>query len=492
MIRIRTKLLVFFIVLVVIVNSVAFFLYNSSEKIIEEYNSSFQRFLLLNEISQQTNSFIESVNGYIVEKDDKFKKEYELKKKGLTDNKKRLDNGMKNSHNYVALLNYEHMIDSLIEESDMTIRAFEASDIHSYSRHFNEASEISAFIQESTLDLIDKELSSHQVFFELLTKRNIYYQFTALSLFSGTLIISALLAIRLSGGITRPIRELSAAAKEISSGNLTGKDVIASSKDEMKLLTETFNHMRKNIVELVHEIKEKSELDKLLKEMELKSLQNQINPHFLFNTLNNVSRMAYLEDAYETTKLVEAISALLRYNLANIDQPSTLKDETEVVKDYFFIQQTRFGDRISFITNIEDSCLQTPIPRMTLQPIVENAFIHGVEANEQEGLIKLSIYKCDQKIVVEIIDNGKGMSKETKAKLLSYVHDQDYKKSTKPLIISGHSTGIGVKNVIKRLQIFYRTANVIEIESEQGYGTTFRIIIPIVKGGEANADHYSR
>ena len=483
MIRIRTKLLIFFIVLVVIVNSVAFFLYNSSEKIIDEYNSSFQRFLLLNEISRQTNNMVEIVNSYIVEKDDKFYSAYLIEKQKIIRNKKDLDHWRNDGNHFLALLNYENMIDSFLEESEFTIKAFEISNIHNYSRHFNEASEISTYIQEATLALIDKELTLHQAHFEQLSKRTLYYQLTALSLFLATLIISAMLAIKLSGGITRPIRELSTAAKEISTGNLTGVDVVVSSKDEMKLLTDTFNNMRKNIIELVNEIKEKSELDKLLKEMELRSLQNQMNPHFLFNTLNNVSRMAYLEDAFETTKLVNAISALLRYNLTNLDQPSTLGEETAVVNDYFFIQQTRFGERISFTTNIEDDCLHFAIPRMTLQPIIENAFIHGVESYEWGGWIRLAIFRRGKEILAEVSDNGNGMDNDTKNRLLSYLNDRGTEYISIGKKASGHSTGIGVKNVIKRLQLFYQTKSVIEIDSEEGQGTIFRIKIPIMKRG---------
>ena len=450
---------------------------------IGEYDSGFKRFLLLNEISQQTDTVVEKVNAYILEKDHLYLEEYLGEKEKLLANKERLQGKIGNHDNFLALLNYENMLDSFMEECDLAISAFKAADIHLYSQHFNEASAISSFIHETTLTLIDKELSSYQPYFGQMTERAHYLKMTAIFLFSGTLIFSALFAVKISGGITRPLGALSAAAQRISSGVFSGRDVEVTSKDELKLLSETFNHMRRSIFELVNEMKDQSELDKLLKELELKSLQNQINPHFLFNTLNNVSRMAYLEDAHETVKLVEAISALLRYNLANIDKPSTMREETDVVMDYFFIQQTRFGERIRFIADIDESCLDVPVPRMTLQPIVENAFIHGVESIEGESVIKLSIYRNAGGIVAEVMDDGKGMASQTIEKIMK-APDDSQRRGYPIKKTSGHSTGIGIRNVIKRLQIFYQIQNVAEIDSEPGKGTTFRILIPHYLGAE--------
>jgi len=476
MIRIRTKLILYFIILVVLVNGVAFYLYSSSEQIMREYDRSFQRFLLLNEISQQTNTLVEKMNAYIVEKEPVYLRQFNETNIELRANKKRLDSEIENKSNFVDLTNYENMLESFLDDSYIAVSAFQDNDINQYSSYFNEATDISSYIQETTLSLINQELTSYQHFYNQLTKRNYYYRLTAVLFLSAVFILCTILAVRISGGITNPIKRLSLAAKEISAGHLSGEDIKVTSKDELKLLTETFNQMRKNIIELVNEIKDKSELDKLLKELELKNLQNQINPHFLFNTLNNIAKMAYLEEAPETTRLIESVSSLLRYNLENIDRPSTLKDEINVVKEYFYIQQTRFGDRISFYTHVDESCMQAPIPRLTLQPIVENAFIHGVESKEEGGNITLSIFKKAEQIYIEVIDDGLGMDPETKARLLNYVNDEDLHQEEQHKR-SGHSTGIGVMNVIKRLQLFYQEKDVVEIESELGRGTTFRLKI---------------
>ncbi|MFL6556710.1 MAG: sensor histidine kinase, partial [Bacillus sp. (in: firmicutes)] len=280
-------------------------------------------------------------------------------------------------------------------------------------------------------------------------------------------------------------RLLSHAAKEISIGNLAGNDIKITTKDELKPLTETFNQMRTNLRQLVTEIKQQGELDKLLKELELRGLQNQINPHFLFNTLNTVSKMAYLEEAEQTTRLIEAVAAILRYNLSDFDKASTLREEVRIVQEYFYIQQTRFGERIQFVTDIEDDCLDIEIPSLILQPLIENAFMHGVESYEENGIIRLHIYRHNHQVYVEVIGNGTGMDDTTKKRLLKYVECIEPEERYEAEKSKGQSTGIGVKNVIRRLQLFYQRNDIVEIESEVDHGTNFRLTIPVVaKGGK--------
>ena len=317
-----------------------------------------------------------------------------------------------------------------------------------------------------------------------MEKQNHYYKLMSLSLFAAAFFLSTLLALWISGGITKPISLLSKAAKEISKGNLSGDDIKITTKDELKPLTETFNQMRTNLRQLVTEIKQKSELDKLLKELELRSLQNQINPHFLFNTLNTVSKMAYLEEAEQTSRLIVSVAALLRYNLGDLNKASTLREEVRIVKEYFFIQQTRFGERIEFVTDIDESCLDIEIPSLILQPLVENAFIHGVESYEENAEIRLHIYRQRDRVYVEVIDNGDGMDGATKKRLLTYVEGTEAEEIYEPEKSKGHSTGIGVKNVIRRLQLYYKRDDIVEIESELKKGTNFRLTIPnVAKGG---------
>ncbi|MBM7654349.1 sensor histidine kinase [Neobacillus cucumis] len=489
--RIRSKLLLYFIVLVVLLTSVGMFFYDCSEKLVSEYDQSFEQFLLLNDISQKSNFLTEKLHGYILDKDKSYLQDYRSEKRKLIKDQKSLFNVI--TTNDVTLTNYKNMIDSFLDEGDATIGAFHQDQINEYSNHFNEVLKINSYIQESTLALLNNKLTDYQKFYDQMEQQNHYYKLLSIFLFAAAFFLSTLLALWISGGITRPISYLSRAAKEISKGNLAGEDIKITTKDELKLLTETFNQMRSNLKVLVTEIKQQGELDKLLKELELRSLQNQMNPHFLFNTLNTVSKMAYLEEAEETSRLIEAVAALLRYNLSDFDKVSTLRDEVSIVKEYFFIQKTRFGDRIQFISDIQDECLDIEIPSLILQPLVENAFTHGVEEYEDNGVIQLHIYRKSDQINVEVIDNGAGMDEPTRRKLIQYADGLDSEENELEKR-KDRSNGIAVKNVIRRLQLFYQQKNIVEIESELKKGTIFRLTIPVkARGGNKLVENsYSR
>ena len=214
-------------------------------------------------------------------------------------------------------------------------------------------------------------------------------EYMGFALFSASFFIVLLFSLLFSQNITKPIYQLTKAAHEIALGKLDGEEIDYYKKDELGFLTATFNKMRKDLIELFTQIQEKSEQEQLIKEMELKSLQSQINPHFLFNTLNTIGKLAYIEGSERVQHLIMSLSKLLRYNLSKLEKPVKLKDELHVVQDYFFIQKTRFGPRINFVVSVDDECLSLDIPILTLQPIVENAFIHGVESLESEGLIEI-------------------------------------------------------------------------------------------------------
>jgi sensor histidine kinase YesM len=439
---------------------------------VSEYHGSFERFLLFNEITQQSTQIYEKINAYVVEKDPVFIDEYEDIKKRLQKNNARLTDKAMTGINKEELEKYQRMIKNLIFESDVTIAAVRYENLDQYTTHAKEVRNISSYILESTLQLLNLELADYQTFYQEMEDRRHAFKWFTINLFSSTLLLAIFTAVWFSRGLTNPLRSLAKAAKEISKGNFDGPPIRVKTNDEVKVLSDSFQHMRENIKQLIEEIKAKSELDKLLKELELKHLQNQINPHFLFNTLNTISRMAYLEDATVTSRLIQSVSTLLRSSLGNINKSVTLREETNLVKEYFYIQKTRFAERISFQTNIDESCLDVKIPTLTLQPLIENSFIHGVESLEEGGVISLSIYRDQDEVMIEVADNGKGIDEPTKQRILSNDQSDLHEEH------SGHSTGIGLRNVIKRLELVYKQPNILEILSEKDEGTTIRIKIP--------------
>ena len=473
---IRGKLLVYFFVFVLLFQVTAISIFISSAQLINKYDDSFQQFLLFNSISQKSNELYALTKIYVIEPDEDHATAYFTKKAQLSADKHKLADTLET----IKVKNYINLIDTFIHETELTVGFVLKGDIEKYTDHLEEVRIGAGYIQEAALELIDTELTAYQSFYLDLQERNSYFFIFIIFLFLATITLAIFFALWSSHGITSPLDKLSRAAKEVAMGDLVGEPIEIQSNDELKLLGNAFNHMRSNIHGLVQEIKEQSELDQLLKEMELKHLQNQINPHFLFNTLNTISKMAYLEDAHSTSGLIDSVAAILRHSLGEIDQHVTLKDEVHIVEDYFRIQKTRFSERIQFVTEIDESCLGIELPRLTLQPLVENAFIHGIEAREDGGIIAIRIKQTAQHVIIEVGDDGEGIEKEKIAALLSLTASGDDHV--------GHSTGIGLMNVIRRLQLFYQTSNVVEIESEKGQWTTVRLLLPKKMWGRNDED----
>lgn len=471
---IRGKLFIYFFVFVVLFQMTAILIYVSSNRLMKQYDDSFQRFLLLNSISQKTEQLYDETKIYVLEPSEENADNYYEKKNSLQQTKERFEKLYAVDH--MKNINYIDLIESFILESELTVGFVLREDIEQYTKRIEEVRKSRDYIQEVTLESIDEELTTYQSFYENLQERNQYFFKFIVFLFLTTILLALFFAIWFSKGITRPIEQLSGAAKKMAEGDLLGNKVEIHTNDELQLLGHTFNTMQMNIQQLVKEIQHQSELDQLLKDMELKHLQNQINPHFLFNTLNTVSKMAYLEDAEETSRLIEAIAVLLRHSLGQLEKEVSLFDEVKVVEEYFHIQKTRFSERIQFITELDETCLAIGIPRLTLQPLVENAFIHGIESKEEGGVIALKVYQDEKTVFVEVSDNGGGIDERKIHEILSDRPEQQ--------VHSGHSTGIGLMNVKRRLQLFFGKTDVIEIESENEEWTIVRLKL-LKKGGES-------
>ncbi|UFT98573.1 sensor histidine kinase [Radiobacillus kanasensis] len=466
---IRGKLIIYFFVFVVLFNVVSISIYVSSKQLTGEYHASFERFVTLNSISQISNKLYQNVKTYVMEPSEENLDAYYTSLNQLEEEENQLMSS-RTFEESMQIKNYTNLIDSLIHESEITVGFVLRDDIERYTAHLKETQSAATYIQETTLHLIDLELNEYQVLYEDLQERNSSFQWFIFFLFSTTVMLAIGFSLWFSYGITKPIQALSKAAKQVSSGQISGEPVVIDSNDELKLLGDSFNQMRTNIHELIEEIKQKSEQEKLMKELELKHLQNQINPHFLFNTLNTISKLAYLENAKSTSNLIDSVATLLRYSLGDLKKSISLKDELQVIEEYLSIQKTRFLERIQYKMDIQSEHLDIPIPRLTIQPIVENAFIHGIEAKEDGGKILIRIYDQDEYTMVEIEDDGIGMDEKTILRLLDTTADSEEH--------IGHSTGIGMTNVIRRLQLFYQTEHVLEIDSEVDRGTIIRLVLP--------------
>ncbi|MDA8188070.1 MAG: XylR N-terminal domain-containing protein [Dehalococcoidales bacterium] len=222
---------------------------------------------------------------------------------------------------------------------------------------------------------------------------------------------------------------------------------------------------------------EKAILEKAVKDAELKALQSQVNPHFIFNTLNAIARLALFERAEETERMIYALSDLLRHSLRRIGDLVTLKDEIDHVRDYLMIQEMRFRDRINVEMDIDEGSLDARLPVLSLQPLVENAFIHGLEPSIKEGRLYIKARRESGFVLVEIADNGIGID----AARLRSINEGESVASSK-----GHITSIGISNVRQRLQHYFGGDCRLHFEGRPGVGTTVTLLIPASPGEPAS------
>lgn len=212
-----------------------------------------------------------------------------------------------------------------------------------------------------------------------------------------------------------------------------------------------------------------------LKDAQLKYLQAQINPHFLFNTLNAGAQLAMMEDANRTYEYIQKVAELFRYNIKKSNEIVTLREEIDLIDNYIYILNVRFSGEIQYIKQIEeavkDKLDEITLPGMILQPIIENSVNYGIRNIDWQGVITLNIFEKSESICIEINDNGVGISEEKVHKIMTgSLSEQDGEKD---------SNGVGLGNVINRLKIYCDSEDLFKIFSEgENKGTTIWITLP--------------
>ncbi len=233
--------------------------------------------------------------------------------------------------------------------------------------------------------------------------------------------------------------------------------------------------MTKNIMDPVRQ--KEIVMETHLKDAELKYLQAQINPHFLFNTLNAGAQLAMLEDAEKTSGYLQNVAAFFRYRIKGEEKETTLEQEIALVDNYIHILNVRFSGEIHFSKELEEDCLSVPVPGMILQPIVENAVNYGIRNIEREKKIILKVERLPELIRVRIEDNGIGMSEERIREVLAGNAGENP--------VMKDSNGVGIQNVISRLRLFYDREEVMHIFSDgEDKGTMVDILIPLQREEE--------
>jgi len=211
---------------------------------------------------------------------------------------------------------------------------------------------------------------------------------------------------------------------------------------------------------------------------EMKALLSQINPHFLYNTLDSIVWMAEAGKNREVVHMTMALARLLRRSISSDQELFTIRQETDYVKNYLDIQQMRYKDKLDYEMAIDEAILDKPVIRLVLQPLAENAIYHGIKYKGGRGLIRIEAYQEGRDIILKVTDNGKGMTEE-QMKSIFQKHKVNYERN-----------GVGVYNVQTRLKLYYGREYGLCYESCPGVGTAAIVRIPDMEGGgEGEKEH---
>ena len=381
--------------------------------------------------------------------------------------------------------NIRYMSQNYLDEVALTIEAKRGRNVEKYRTHYEISSllyeDIKAYITSLNLELFVVNSDSYTALSRAFKK----FEIVGVSVMTIVMIGNVLVVTSFVRAIMQPLRDLANSANKVSEGDFDTELPQITYNDEIGIVTNSFNKMVVSIKQYIEQLKESMEKERYMQEKELmmeahlkdaqlKYLQAQINPHFLFNTLNAGAQLAMMEGADKTYEYVQTVADFFRYNVKSQKNDVTVREEVNLVDNYIQILNVRFSGDIGYEKQVDLRLFDTRMPSMILQPIVENAVNHGIREMGDEGNITLKVYREDSNICISVIDNGKGMEKEE----INNVLNGNYT----PKENAYDNNGIGMDNVISRLRLFTGVYDCIDIKSEgKGKGCEVIIRLPMQK-----------
>ncbi len=378
--------------------------------------------------------------------------------------------------------NIKYMSRTYLDEVAQTVEAKRGRNVEKYRTYYDNASalceDIEAYITYLNLELFVVNSEKYTALY------NAFRKFEAAGVLIMTLVMvgNVIMVASLVNAMILPLKQLSDSAHEVSEGNFDTDLPEAIHKDEIGIVIGAFNKMVISIKQYIEQLKESMEKERLLqekelmmtahlKEAQLKYLQAQINPHFLFNTLNAGAQLAMMEGADKTYEYVQTVADFFRYNVKNSKDDVTVREEVNLVDNYIQILNVRFSGDIGYEKQTDNRLLDVKMPSMILQPIVENAVNHGIREMGDKGKICLKVYRDGPDVCISVSDNGKGIAQEEIDRIL----DGNYS----PREQQYDNNGIGLDNVISRLRLYADRYDVVDIHSEgEDKGCEFIVRIP--------------
>lgn len=373
----------------------------------------------------------------------------------------------------VAFLRMErsirHMSEEYLETVGQTIEAKRGRNVEKYRVRYENATQIYGYIDTYIQSLNNERFRNNSENYSKLSAMFKRFELISILVLGVVMVGNVSVILLFTGNMIRPLKKLASSADEVAKGNFDIEVIDVNSEDEVGVVTSAFNQMVVSIRQYIERLRQSMEIQRSLKEKELmmeahlkdaqlKYLQAQINPHFLFNTLNAGAQLAMMEGADRTYDYVQNVAEFFRYNVKKGNETVTLREEIELVDNYIYILNVRFSGDIHYRKEVDEALLHVRMPGMILQPIVENCVNHGIREMADEGIIILRVYRQDGLICVSIKDNGKGISPDKIAKILNGTYKEEAH--------TGGSNGIGMDNVIARLKLYSEAEHVMSIVSD--------------------------
>lgn len=493
---IRVKLISYFVAMTLIFAAISGVSYYISSNQSQQVSGIVVDYVFLSDLSDAVVNLDHEVENYLINRSSESLLNYYNILDDLNQRNKKMPRKRSFDNSEMLVRSISYTLSEYISQADRAIEGKRGRNTETYTQAYERMGELERYLNQDINELLALKLKQGSKAYDAAMSKTEAINWFSFFLIAGSLFMGFGLASYMTIAITRPLTKLTESAERVASGDFDVEPLTMKTNDEIEILSEAFNEMLSNIRTHIDDLTLQSELENnlkeqlmqnlamknLLKEAELKRLQAQINPHFLYNTLNAASQLAMIEGADHTSELIQKIAMYFRYMLRKLGSNVTIREEIENVETYMYILKTRFGERISYDSQIEEGLLDCLIPSTILQPVVENAYLHGLEGYEGNGYIHLNLTREGSKIRIEVIDNGIGMDRETLDRILTFSENESSDANT--------SSGIGMQNVVERLKHFSaesRQEEVIAIDSRLGAGTKIVLWLPMIKENKENA-----
>ena len=493
--KIRYKLSLLVVGTTLLILLVNVFMYYNLNRITKQMDEIYVSNVTLSELEDSLDTVQSSMAQYLNTKSTDSLNDYYLAEQQFESMLSEMDHSITDNQQKLMERNIYYMSEKYLEMVSDTIDAKRGRNVEKYKDTFEQSGKLYSYIKSYIDSLNGYSFRSNTESYSAMSTSVEYLEMISVLMFAVLAAFNIMLVILVTKNITKPLHELSIAANKVSAGELENTpEVKVHGKDEVGVVTVAFNQMVSSIPGYLTRLRDSMEKEQQLKEKEilmeahlkdaqLKYLQAQINPHFLFNTLNTGAQLAMMENADKTCYFLEQVADFFRYNIQQEKKTATIDEELGLVDNFVYIMKVRFGNRLDFEKEIPVQTFKEEIPVMTLQPLVENCIKHGLK-NKKVKVI-LSIQTEEKYIVISISDNGSGIPDQIKENVFLAVENETTKlpeqilNQNNVLEDQRQHTGTGLINVFLRLKLYFHRNDIFDITSgENGEGTKFIIRIP--------------